>query len=340
MVFFDEGDAVAPRRSPQGGSPYDKVTNKFLSIIDGESPLNRVFTVLTTNRLDILDPALIRSKRLKVLNVTGHMRDEDALRIVRKELNGIPLGEGLTFEEMVRTARPLCETPADFTAFAEKVRSLRATEVEVVNKLLEAVAGDPRRAGALRPLQLQDSDRTVGGSRRRNGIGAQGAARRGSADGKPGPGRGPLAPGPGRGCLPGNALASAQRPPAAGEQPDAQGETATRRIPRDRAVARAPGGLRHRRRRQRDERRAPADRLLPDLPCLSGEDPGAVSTAAPGRRRTRPGGADDEPERPRIADPCARITWTTSSGRSCRVSARRGALAGAIHDLSTCVRRP
>ncbi len=139
MVFFDEGDAVAPRRSQQGGSPYDKVTNKFLSIIDGESPLSRVFTVLTTNRLDILDPALIRSKRLKVLNVTGHMRDEDALRIMRKELHDIPLEEGLNFEEMVRIAHVLCETPADFTAFAEKVRSLRMTEVEVLAKLMEAV---------------------------------------------------------------------------------------------------------------------------------------------------------------------------------------------------------
>ncbi len=141
MVFFDEGDAVAPRRSAQGGSPYDKVTNKFLSIIDGESPLSRVFTVLTTNRLDILDPALIRSKRLKVLSVTGHMRDDDALRILRKEIQDIPLEEGLSYEELVRVAHNLCETPADFTAFGEKLRSLRSTEMEVLGKLMEAVAG-------------------------------------------------------------------------------------------------------------------------------------------------------------------------------------------------------
>ncbi len=142
MVFFDEGDAVAPRRSSQGGSPYDKVTNKFLSIIDGESPLSRVFTVLTTNRLDILDPALIRSKRLKVLSVTGHLRDEDAQRIIRKELAQIPLAANLSYEEIIRAARGLCETPADFTAFAEKVRSLRSTEVEVLGKLMTAVQGD------------------------------------------------------------------------------------------------------------------------------------------------------------------------------------------------------
>lgn len=151
MVFFDEGDAVAPRRSPQGGSPYDKVTNKFLSVIDGESPLSRVFTVLTTNRLDILDPALIRSKRLKVLNVTGHMRDEDAQGIIRKELRDVPLEDKLSVDDVVRVARSLCETPADFTAFAEKVRSLRATEVEVLGKLMQALGdSDEERARFVR----------------------------------------------------------------------------------------------------------------------------------------------------------------------------------------------
>lgn len=142
MVFFDEGDAVAPRRSAQGGSPYDKITNKFLSIIDGEVPLFRVFTTLTTNRLDIIDPALIRSKRLKVLNVTGHLREEDCSRIVAKEMAGIPLEEGLTVEEITRQANTLCETPADYTAYAEKMRALRTTEMEVVQKLLKIPVED------------------------------------------------------------------------------------------------------------------------------------------------------------------------------------------------------
>ncbi len=142
MVFFDEGDAIAPRRSAQGGSPYDKITNKFLSIIDGETPLYRVFTVLTTNRLDIIDPALIRSKRLKVLNVTGHLREDDCSRIIAKEMAGIPLAEGLSVEEITKQANSLCETPADYTAYAEKVRSLRTTELEVIQKLLRIAADD------------------------------------------------------------------------------------------------------------------------------------------------------------------------------------------------------
>ena len=62
------------------------------------------------------------------------MRDDDALRILRKEIEGHPPGGGLNYEELVRVAHGLCETPADFTAFAEKLRSLRSTEMEVLGQ--------------------------------------------------------------------------------------------------------------------------------------------------------------------------------------------------------------
>ncbi len=135
VIFFDEGDALAPKRSSSGGSPQDKLTNKFLSLIDGEIPINRVFTVLTTNRLDILDPALIRSKRLKVLEITGHLRKRDIEAIVEAALAGVPLAPGLEAAMVVEAAKNICNTPADFTAFVEKARSLRSTEYEILLRL-------------------------------------------------------------------------------------------------------------------------------------------------------------------------------------------------------------
>jgi SpoVK/Ycf46/Vps4 family AAA+-type ATPase len=137
VIFFDEGDALAPKRSSSGGSPQDKLTNKFLSLIDGEVPLNQVFTVLTTNRLDILDPALIRSKRLKVLEITGHLRKNDIEAIVDAALAGIPLASDLNVGMVVEAAKNICHTPADFTAFVEKARSLRSTEYEILLRLRE-----------------------------------------------------------------------------------------------------------------------------------------------------------------------------------------------------------
>ncbi|MBU1566514.1 MAG: AAA family ATPase [Proteobacteria bacterium] len=131
MVFFDEGDALAPKRSDTGGHPSDKLTNKFLNLIDGETPMHKVFTVLTTNRLDILDPALIRSKRLKVLEIKGMLKNADIVQIVDSALMDIPLSPGLTADSVVETAKGICNTPADYAAFIEKARSLRNTEYEV-----------------------------------------------------------------------------------------------------------------------------------------------------------------------------------------------------------------
>ena len=135
VVFFDEGDALAPRRSSSGGSPADKLTNSFLNLIDGEIPLNRVFTVLTTNRLDILDPALIRSKRLKVMEISGHLQKKDIAEIIKGPLKDIPLAPGLDVDAIAASAQGISNTPADYAAFVEKARSLRSTEYAVLLKL-------------------------------------------------------------------------------------------------------------------------------------------------------------------------------------------------------------
>ncbi|MBA3012393.1 MAG: AAA family ATPase [Proteobacteria bacterium] len=135
VIFFDEGDALAPKRSATGGQPSDALTNKFLNIIDGEIPLNKVFTVLTTNRLDILDPALIRSKRLKTLEVSGHMRQKDIFDIIKKQFDNIPHKREFEVETIIETAQGICNTPADFTSFTEKAIALCSTEYKVLLKL-------------------------------------------------------------------------------------------------------------------------------------------------------------------------------------------------------------
>ncbi|MCK5311127.1 MAG: AAA family ATPase, partial [Desulfobacteraceae bacterium] len=124
IIFFDEGDALAPKRSATGGSPSDALTNKFLNIIDGEIPLNKVFTVLTTNRFDILDPALIRSKRLKTLEISGHLRQKDIEDIISKQFDRISHGKNISVKKIIKSAQGICATPADYSSFTEKAIAL------------------------------------------------------------------------------------------------------------------------------------------------------------------------------------------------------------------------
>lgn len=67
VIFFDELDALAPRRGgglAGGDAAAARVLNQLLVELDGVSPCGDVFVVGATNRPETLDPALTRPGRL------------------------------------------------------------------------------------------------------------------------------------------------------------------------------------------------------------------------------------------------------------------------------------
>lgn len=64
VVFLDEIDALAPRRTGGGGQVTDRMLSTLLSQLDGVSPLRGVTVIAATNRPDHLDHALLRPGRL------------------------------------------------------------------------------------------------------------------------------------------------------------------------------------------------------------------------------------------------------------------------------------
>ena len=65
LIFFDEIDAVAPRRTsgPMGDSVASRVLAQLLTEMDGVEALDGVVVLGATNRIDVLDPALLRPGR-------------------------------------------------------------------------------------------------------------------------------------------------------------------------------------------------------------------------------------------------------------------------------------
>jgi ATP-dependent 26S proteasome regulatory subunit len=64
MVVIDEIDAMLPVRSGSGGNPVrDSVVNQFLAEMDGLEQFENLICIGITNRLELLDPAAIRSGR-------------------------------------------------------------------------------------------------------------------------------------------------------------------------------------------------------------------------------------------------------------------------------------
>ena len=80
IIFLDEVDALAPKRGFDGRSPVtDRVVSQLLTELDGVEALGNVWVIAATNRLDMIDDALLRPGRLDFhLEVTRPDRDARA----------------------------------------------------------------------------------------------------------------------------------------------------------------------------------------------------------------------------------------------------------------------
>ena len=67
LLIFDEFDAIATKRN---GSDHnnnsDKVVGQLLTMLDGVEEINNIIVFALTNRLDIIDPAILRPGRFSV----------------------------------------------------------------------------------------------------------------------------------------------------------------------------------------------------------------------------------------------------------------------------------
>ena len=68
LIICDEFDAIAQKRGKGGDSTGvgDKVVNSFLTMIDGVNALNNILIIAMTNRLELIDEALLRAGRFEV----------------------------------------------------------------------------------------------------------------------------------------------------------------------------------------------------------------------------------------------------------------------------------
>jgi transitional endoplasmic reticulum ATPase len=63
ILFFDELDALAPRRGSEHGPVSERIVAQLLTEIDGVAELGSVFLLGATNRVDLIDVALLRPGR-------------------------------------------------------------------------------------------------------------------------------------------------------------------------------------------------------------------------------------------------------------------------------------
>lgn len=75
------------------------------------------------------------------MSVAGHLESRDIYRIIELLLADVPLAPGLNSGAIADYAAGICNTPADYAAFVEKILALRHTEYEVL-KRFQALSTD------------------------------------------------------------------------------------------------------------------------------------------------------------------------------------------------------
>jgi len=82
VIFFDQLDSITPIRGEHSGSmTTERVVNQLLAELDGIEPLSGIVVLGATNRIDLVDPAILRPGRLGT-HVHVPLPDERARRAI------------------------------------------------------------------------------------------------------------------------------------------------------------------------------------------------------------------------------------------------------------------
>jgi len=107
VVFFDEFDALAPRRGMgyADSGVTERVISQLLTEIDGIAKLEDVVVIAATNRPDIIDPAVLRPGRFDRLIYVPPPDKEARLKIFQIHTRGMPLAEDVDLTYLAETTK-------------------------------------------------------------------------------------------------------------------------------------------------------------------------------------------------------------------------------------------
>ncbi|MGZ7049728.1 MAG: CDC48 family AAA ATPase, partial [Methanobacterium sp.] len=139
VIFFDEIDSIA---STRGGGATDsgvtqRVVNQLLTEIDGMEELQDVAVIAATNRVDILDPALIRAGRFD-RHIKVEEPDADArLAIFKVHTKDMPLAADVDLDYLAKNTEGYSGADIEAVCREAVMLTLRgnidAVEVEMKN---------------------------------------------------------------------------------------------------------------------------------------------------------------------------------------------------------------
>jgi ribosome biogenesis ATPase len=86
VIFFDELDALVPKRSTELHEASARVVNTLLTELDGLSMREGIYLIAATNRPEMIDEAMLRPGRLETLLYVELPKPEERVDILRAHI--------------------------------------------------------------------------------------------------------------------------------------------------------------------------------------------------------------------------------------------------------------
>ncbi len=126
IVFLDEVDALAPRRGLGNQSPVtDRVVSQLLTELDGIEVLKDVWVIAATNRLDMLDDALLRPGRLDYRLEVPKPDEATRAAILAVHLRGKPVEAGVDRAMLAQQTEGMSAAEVRFVCDRAAMNALR-----------------------------------------------------------------------------------------------------------------------------------------------------------------------------------------------------------------------
>ena len=137
ILFFDEIDALVPRRGAGGDTTQvtERVISQFLAELDGIEELKAVVVLAATNRLDIIDPAILRAGRFDLILKLPDSDQDTRIKIFKIHTKGKPLDKNVNLNELAQETEGW--TGADIEAM------VRQASMKAVKEFIEKHKGEP-----------------------------------------------------------------------------------------------------------------------------------------------------------------------------------------------------